>query len=139
VSSSLTKIVESVEKASQLIGEIAAASKEQAQGIEQLNQAVTQIDHVTQSNAASSEEAASAGEELSAQATELTQMVSDLTAILLGTANGGAMTNGGKSHSAKRLGSAAPARDLVEVSGSQREEIKPDQVLPMEETELEDF
>ena len=58
-----------------MIAEIAAASKEQSQGIEQVNTAVSQMDKVTQQNAANSEESASAAEELSSQAEELQAMV----------------------------------------------------------------
>ncbi len=49
-----------VRKASGLVSEIAVASKEQAQGIEQVATAVTQMNQVTQSNAANAEESASA-------------------------------------------------------------------------------
>lgn len=59
-----------------LIAEIAIASKEQSQGIEQVNSAVAQLDKLTQQNAANSEESASAAEELSSQAEELQNMVS---------------------------------------------------------------
>ncbi len=57
-----------------LMGEIAAASNEQAQGISQINQGLSQIDSVTQQNTASAEETASAAEELSSQAREMRQM-----------------------------------------------------------------
>ena len=52
----------------QYVAEIATASNEQAQGIAQVNIAVTQMDSVTQGNAASAEESASASQELNAQA-----------------------------------------------------------------------
>jgi methyl-accepting chemotaxis protein len=52
--------VEIAGKVSQLVEEIAAASQEQARGIEQLNQAVAQMDKVVQQNAANAEESASA-------------------------------------------------------------------------------
>jgi methyl-accepting chemotaxis protein len=62
-------------KVDNLIAEIAAASQEQSQGIDQVNTAVAQMDKVTQQNAANSEESASASEELSSQAEELQSMV----------------------------------------------------------------
>jgi len=62
-------------KVDNLITEIAAASQEQSQGIDQVNTAVAQMDKVTQQNAANSEESASAAEELSSQAEELQNMV----------------------------------------------------------------
>ncbi len=71
----LQEIVGSVTKVTDLVSEIAAASKEQAQGITQINQGVTQIDQVTQQNTASAEECAAASEELSGQAEQLRQML----------------------------------------------------------------
>ena len=59
----------------EFLGEIALASKEQAQGVEQINEGLGQIDRVTQSNTASAEESASAAEELSAQAERLKALV----------------------------------------------------------------
>ena len=66
-------------KVNDLIAEIAAASGEQSQGIDQVNNAVAQMDKVTQQNAANSEESASAAEELSSQAEELQNMVAQFT------------------------------------------------------------
>jgi methyl-accepting chemotaxis protein len=71
-------------KISLLIDEIEAASKEQAQGIEQINKAVVEMDKVVQRNAASAEEAASASEELNAQATETKAYVRNLMAVIHG-------------------------------------------------------
>jgi cell pole-organizing protein PopZ len=77
----LSGIVESVQKLSQLIGEVSAASDEQSKGIEQIGTAVTEMDKLTQSNAANAEESASASEELAAQAKELGEMVQILVGI----------------------------------------------------------
>ncbi|MBI5095621.1 MAG: methyl-accepting chemotaxis protein [Candidatus Hydrogenedentes bacterium] len=82
VSESLQKTVVSSAKTALLVSEIAAATKSQAQGLEQINAAIGQIDKVTQSSATNSEEAAAASEELSAQAGELDEMVNTLVAIL---------------------------------------------------------
>ncbi len=78
-------ITESANKATQLVSEIAAASNEQSQGIEQINIAITQMDQVTQSNAANAEESASAAEELSAQAAELKSVVGELQKLVGGS------------------------------------------------------
>lgn len=67
-----------------LIGEIASSSREQAQGVEQINKAVVEMDGVTQSNAANAEESASASEELSSQAGGLRNMVHDLRGLVDG-------------------------------------------------------
>jgi hypothetical protein len=57
------------------MAEIAAASQEQTAGIEQINQAIVQMDQVTQQNAALVEEAAAAAESMQAQAHGLTKAV----------------------------------------------------------------
>jgi methyl-accepting chemotaxis protein len=84
VGKTLAEITGSNQKVNALISEIAAASAEQAQGIGQVNTAVTQMDKVTQSNAAAAEESASASEELSSQAMELNGVVSILTQLVTG-------------------------------------------------------
>ncbi len=74
-----------------LISEITVATNEQAQGVDQVNTAVAQMDKVTQNNAASAEESASAAEELSAQAKQLDSMVEDLIALVEGGKGTGTM------------------------------------------------
>jgi methyl-accepting chemotaxis protein len=71
----LQEIVSHSVKVADLLGEIAAASNEQAQGIAQIGQGLEQIDKVTQQNTASAEETAAAAEELSGQARELTGLL----------------------------------------------------------------
>jgi methyl-accepting chemotaxis protein len=72
----LTGIVGQVKKTADLIAEITAASQEQAQGIEQVNKAVIQMDTVTQQNAAQTEELSSTAQALAAQAQQLQVQVS---------------------------------------------------------------
>ncbi|HEV2609815.1 MAG TPA: methyl-accepting chemotaxis protein [Noviherbaspirillum sp.] len=69
-------IVESVKRVTDIMAEILAASDEQTAGIEQINQAITQMDQVTQQNAALVEEAAAASEAMQEQAGNLAQVVS---------------------------------------------------------------
>jgi methyl-accepting chemotaxis protein-4 (peptide sensor receptor) len=69
-------IVRSVTRVTDIMGEIASASDEQSRGIEQVTQAVTQMDQVTQQNAALVEEAASAATALEDQAITLADAVS---------------------------------------------------------------
>ncbi|MDR1873236.1 MAG: methyl-accepting chemotaxis protein [Deltaproteobacteria bacterium] len=71
-------------KVAQLVSEVAEASREQSQGINQIATAMNQMDKVTQSNAASSEEAASSASNLSVQATNLNKSVDDLSTIVFG-------------------------------------------------------
>ncbi|MRX07984.1 HAMP domain-containing protein [Pseudoduganella sp. FT25W] len=72
----MTTLVGNVHQVTQIVGEIANASREQSEGIDQVNQAVAQMDQVTQQNAALVEEAAAATQSLQDQASELQQTVS---------------------------------------------------------------
>ncbi|MFJ3046775.1 methyl-accepting chemotaxis protein [Herbaspirillum chlorophenolicum] len=72
----MNEIVHNAQKVTDIIGEISLASQEQASGIEQINQAIIQMDDVTQQNAALVEEAAAASRSLQEQASSLAQIVS---------------------------------------------------------------
>jgi methyl-accepting chemotaxis protein len=72
----MTEIVSSVRRVTDIMGEITSASQEQTTGIEQINQAVAQMDEVTQQNAALVEEAAAASDAMREQASRLAQLVS---------------------------------------------------------------
>ena len=74
--STMTEIVTSVKRVTDIMGEISAASEEQSRGIDQVNQAVSQMDEVTQQNAALVEEAAAAAGSLQEQAGKLAEAVS---------------------------------------------------------------
>ena len=71
----MQEVVVSVRRVSDIIGEIAGASQEQTSGIEQINEAMIQMDDVTQQNAALVEEAAAAAQSLRDQAGVLTNVV----------------------------------------------------------------
>lgn len=81
----LQAIQEYTNKITSLIEENSTASKNQAEGIGQINEVVSQMDKVVQQNAASSEESASAAEQLSAQAQEMNSMVAELVRIVRGS------------------------------------------------------
>jgi len=72
---SMNDIVGQVRSVTDLVGQIALAAREQSSGIGQINQAVAQLDHMTQKNAAMVEESAAAAENVSAQVARLTQAV----------------------------------------------------------------
>lgn len=72
----MDQIVDSIKKVTDIMAEIAAASAEQSAGIEQVNQAVGQMDQVTQQNAALVEEAAAAAQAMQEQAVVLAHAVS---------------------------------------------------------------
>ncbi|MGD9773318.1 methyl-accepting chemotaxis protein [Diaphorobacter sp.] len=107
-------IVQSVQRVSDLVAEISAASQEQSSGIEQVHQAITQMDQVTQQNAALVEEATAATGALKAQAGQLASAVSVFRiqgghgghAALAGGASG---STSGASWAARSAASPAPA------------------------------
>ncbi|MBN2163269.1 MAG: Cache 3/Cache 2 fusion domain-containing protein [Pontiellaceae bacterium] len=84
VNTVFTDIAKAIEKTTAIMAEISGANHEQAQGIEQINVAVSQVDIVTQRNAANAEESASAAAELSAQAESMRRSVEYLQTLILG-------------------------------------------------------
>ncbi len=72
----MTEVVTSIRRVTDIIGEVSAASGEQSQGVAQVGEAITQMDQVTQQNAALVEESAAAASSLSTQAQELLKVVS---------------------------------------------------------------
>ncbi|NML97719.1 HAMP domain-containing protein [Paraburkholderia sp. RP-4-7] len=75
----MQEIISAVSRVTDIMGEIAAASDEQSRGIEQIGQAVTQMDDVTQQNAALVEQATAAAQSLEHQATKLKDVVALFT------------------------------------------------------------
>jgi methyl-accepting chemotaxis protein-1 (serine sensor receptor) len=73
--STMTEVVSSIRRVTDIMGEISAASSEQSQGVAQVGEAVTNMDQVTQQNAALVEEMAAAASSLKSQAQELVQTV----------------------------------------------------------------
>jgi methyl-accepting chemotaxis protein len=84
VASHFAEIVVKARQVDTLVAEIATASTEQTQGIGQVNDAVSQMDNVTQANAAGAEETASQAQELNAQAAELTAVIGRLLVLIGG-------------------------------------------------------
>ncbi len=141
-----TEVATSSAKVAELVAEIAAASGEQAQGIEQVNIAVTEMDKVTQSNAAGAEESASASEELNAQAEEMKGMVNELKNMVGGSTNG---AGGNSAKSKKRLSVGKRARTasqiphadkaLRKIAAHRAKEVSPQQVIPLDDADFQDF
>ena len=88
----LEEIAQGSVKVADFLGEIALSSKEQAQGVEQINSGLEQIDQVTQANTANAEQSASASEELSSQSQELRALVARFK---LAATNGNGNGHGG--------------------------------------------
>ncbi len=82
VAAALNEIVTRARQVDELASEVASASREQTQGITQINTAVGQMDKVTQSNAASAEQSAAAAQELNSQAELMRQAVGKLTQLV---------------------------------------------------------
>jgi methyl-accepting chemotaxis protein len=72
----MNEIVGSVQRVSDMIGQISASANEQSEGISHVNLAVSELDQMTQQNAALVEESAAAAESLREQAQRLAQVVS---------------------------------------------------------------
>jgi methyl-accepting chemotaxis protein len=83
------KVAESTGKVAGLVAEIAAASKEQTEGLDQINRAVSDMDKTTQTAAANAEETASASEELNGQADSMKEFVGQLVAVVGGAGGDG--------------------------------------------------
>jgi uncharacterized phage infection (PIP) family protein YhgE len=109
----MAQIVSSIQRVTDIMGEITAASGEQSSGIEQVNQAIAQMDSVTQQNAALVEEASAAADSLREQASGLVQVVSvfKLNASAAGSARDAQLKYlSGSSGSAPLARPAAPLR-----------------------------
>ena len=70
-----TFFVPDIQKTAELVQEVSAACTEQATGVQQMSKAITQVDQVTQRNAAAGEELASTAEEVASQAESLQQLI----------------------------------------------------------------
>ena len=102
----MDEIVNSVQRVTDIMGEISAASNEQSSGIEQVNQAIGSMDEVTQQNAALVEEAAAAAESLVEQAETLMNTVS---AFRLRGETGGVASKPERRATASPMRSSKPA------------------------------
>jgi methyl-accepting chemotaxis protein len=136
--------VEIAGKVGDLIGEIAAASNEQAQGIEQVNTAVTEMDRVVQQVAASAEESASTSEEMSAQAGQMTHFVDELKNLIGGSAKAAKDPNQGFLKQTKDSGkdpvaSIKPSPTNGNGIKPNAREVKPEQVIPLDQEDFKDF
>jgi methyl-accepting chemotaxis protein len=148
------KNVEISTKVGELVGEIAAASQEQAQGIEQINRAVSEMDRVIQQNASSSEESAAASEEMSAQAEQVKQSVGDLVALVGGNmGDSSGLHARSEAHARESRSASRPVRSsngpvkmtvkenrpASDASRSGRKSISPAKLISLEGPGLKDF
>jgi methyl-accepting chemotaxis protein len=113
----MANVVTSVKRVTSIVHEISEASQEQAEGIEQVNDTVTQLDHVTQQNAALVEEAASAADAMQQQAANLAKLVS---VFITDSSAPVADSNVAASHVAKTASPASPALSAPKNGASHR-------------------
>ena len=136
VGESLDEIVAKVSSADALVAEIATAAKEQSQGIQQVGLTMTQMDKVTQSNAANAEESATSAEELNAQARSMQESVQSLRSLVSKAAQvyqGAA--NVAVPHGRSRRAIAPPAHaPRIEVAAQTRRPAGPQIPMPEEKT-----
>ncbi len=144
VSSGLTDIATKARKMDDLINEIAIATSEQNQGIEQINCAVGQLDTVTQASAANSSASAEAAEELREQASCIQQGIDDLKNLVGEDKTTTTATSSGKSTTKKSTNHTAelkPAKKQYRASSpttSSRASTPPaaDSAFPMEPVDV---
>jgi methyl-accepting chemotaxis protein len=133
------KVAQSASKVGELVGEISAASNEQAQGIEQVNRAVVEMDKIVQQNAASAEESASSSAEMSDQAQHMKRYVGDLVAIVTGgTQRGKLSKRPGKTKTVKQIANYAPAPEKPKQI-QQVNTIRPEKLIPLDDDDFQDF
>lgn len=140
VAESLAEITEKSEKVNSIMDEINIASQEQAQGIIQINKAVTQMEQVTQSIAANAEESAAASEQLNAQAENMKEIVGNLTKLVNGIEAGRELMES-RAKSESKKSSISKSKKIAEVksgkataySSSKSRAVNPDDVIPLED------
>jgi len=137
-------------KVTELIAEIAAASQEQSKGISQINIAITEMDKVTQQNAAGAEEAASTSQELHSQTEQITVFVNSLVRVVDGAGHGysdhSAPPSFSKNHGHRKDGRHAkfPAAKQVALPPAspkkgRGKEVDAHQIIPMDDDDFRDF
>ena len=136
-------------KVSTLNNEVSSASDEQSKGIAQINTAVSQMDQLTQGNAANAEESAAASEELSAQASELHSLVKVLAGMVggNGTDNAPDIPRPAKKPAKPLLAAPAPAvhapapakKPAALPPADKSAGGNPNQVIPLDDDDMEDF
>jgi methyl-accepting chemotaxis protein len=139
-------VAKAASKVESLIAEIAAASNDQAQGIDQVNKAALEMNKVIQRVAANAEESASASEEMTAQAEQMKDYVGGLVTLV--GANGGAGTLESLTTTSKEFvqqafkrmteKKRAPSQAMPSYDSKFRTqhdgEVQPDQVIPLQDS-----
>jgi len=139
-SDAFSEVATSAGKVGSLVGEIAAASSEQAQGIEQVNIAVNEMDKITQQTAASAEESASASEVMNAQAEQMKELVTEMISIVSGSNDRHGSISSAVTQRTETLEDYSGTQKIVPPANlivTKSQEMKPDQIIPLDD--YEDF
>lgn len=146
-SSDFAEVERNAAKVGELVSEISAASQEQAQGIDQINRAVAEMDKVTQQTAANAEESAAAAEEMNAQAEQIRIISLNLASIIGGveeksfSRRSGAFSDAstGRFVSSPGPSKKAVGRQLLLSSRKGRGTRSPKEVIPLDDDEQSEF
>jgi len=136
-------------KVGELVADIAAASDEQAKGVEQLNITMTNIDKITQQNAANAEESAASSEELSAQSQQMKSEVTKLLVKVAGNENKNAKKKKVSFTIKKAFGNKKIKADLKRnmnnmlvnkaEKNNSKNMITPESLIPLDDDEFAEF
>jgi methyl-accepting chemotaxis protein len=147
-----SEVADMVKKTSELVGEIAVSSHEQAQGIGHLSKAVQEMDKVVQQNAASADENASVAREIRTKTDPMKLMIADLESLVAGGKRRGAaagnLRTAAGARPGLRRGGWEPGADHMPKSprmgGNGRHvpasgKARPEEIIPLEEGDLQSF
>ena len=122
-----------------LVAEIAAASSEQAQGIDQINKAVAEMDKVTQQTAANAEESASASEEMNAQAEQMKDVSAGLMAIIGGDLETRASASVSEAPPKAVLKKVLSFKGFGKKADPGARAVNPESVIPLDDKDFKNF
>lgn len=151
-----SQVAAAVRRSGELVGEIAAASGEQAQGIGHINSSVSEMDKVTQQNAANAEESAAASEEMHSQAELMNRFVTGLVGLVGGNGSPKSaklrMLSAGDTETRKAPEPIELCKEPLQAgemnyrdnprkltAAKSGRELRPERVIPFQDGGLEDF
>jgi methyl-accepting chemotaxis protein len=134
-----SEVSKSAAKVADLVSEIAAASSEQAQGIDQINKAVAEMDKVTQQTAANAEESASASEEMNAQAEQMKDVSAGLMAIVGGDLETRASASVSEAPPKAVLKKVLSFKGFGKKSDTGARTANPESIIPLDDKDFKNF
>ncbi len=137
--SAFKQVADSSDKVNQLVTEIAAATREQSQGLGQINTAVTEMDRVTQANAATAEETASAAEQLNAQSASMRTTVADMMALVGGVDTHSVAGLSRRHSTAHNLSLPTRLAAIPSTSPAPAKATLPSEAIPFDDDDFENF